>query len=156
MFLEAAELEKLGKVFEAMHLYRQATHIVPDIEFKIYESTKKQNVDNGKADLVKLEANQSDLDKDIEDLTDVDLFARFQTSIQNGNGGLFQKSNADKGVITTGAHLADLPIELIFYILRWVVSLDLDMLSLEQCSMVSKGFYLCARDAEIWRLACLK
>lgn len=47
MFTEAAELEKLGKVFEAMHLYRQATHIVPDIEFKMYESMKNQLIENG-------------------------------------------------------------------------------------------------------------
>lgn len=150
--MEAAELEKLGKVFEAMHLYRKATHIVPDIEFKIYELTKKQNADNANVDFFKIESNRDDF----EDLTDVDLFARFQNSIQNGNGCLLQKSNAEKSVITTGAHFADLPIEIIFYILRWVVSLDLDILSLESCALVSKGFYLCARDAEIWRLACLK
>lgn len=47
MFLEATELEKLGKVFEAMYLYRQATHIVPDIEFKMYEASKAASADNG-------------------------------------------------------------------------------------------------------------
>lgn len=95
----------------------------------------------------------SDVD---EDLTDVDLIIRFQTSIRNGNGLMFNRSNADKNVITTGLHFSDLPLEIILYILRWVVSNDLDLRSLEQCSMVSKGFYLCARDPEIWRLACLK
>lgn len=92
----------------------------------------------------------------MEDLSDVDLVARFQASIRNGNGYLFQRSGADKGVITTGFHFADLPIEIIHHILRWVVSADLDMRSLEQCALVSKGFYLCTRDTEIWRLACIK
>lgn len=47
MFLEATELERVGKVFEAMYLYRNATHIVPDIEFKIYEACKVTSSDNG-------------------------------------------------------------------------------------------------------------
>lgn len=42
------------------------------------------------------------------------------------------------------------------YIFRWVVSSDLDLRSLEQLSLVCRGFYICARDPEIWRLACLK
>ena len=41
LFLQGTELERLGKAFEAMRLYRRAIQIVPDIEFKIYESSKK-------------------------------------------------------------------------------------------------------------------
>lgn len=40
--MQASELEQMGKVFEAMHLYRRAVQIIPDIEFKIYEATSKQ------------------------------------------------------------------------------------------------------------------
>lgn len=47
-------------------------------------------------------------------------------------------------------------MEMILNILRWVVSSDLDFRSLEMFSMVCRGFYLCARDSEIWRLACVK
>lgn len=43
LFIQASELERMGKVFEAMHLYRRAVQIIPDIEFKIYESTSKQS-----------------------------------------------------------------------------------------------------------------
>merc|ERR1719173_67480 len=53
-------------------------------------------------------------------------------------------------------HLGDLPTELINYILKWVVSADLDFRSLERCSTVCKGLYVAARDPDIWRLACLK
>lgn len=154
LFTEATELEKLGKVFEAMHLYRQATHIVPDIEFKIYETLKTQASDNNNAIIEPPTDPITASDGIVEDLSDVDMVSRFQTSIMNGNGYLFQRSNADKGVITTGYHFADLPVEIIGQILRWVVSADLDIRSLEQCAMVSRGFYLCARDPEIWRSAC--
>ncbi len=38
--------------------------------------------------------------------------------------------------------------------LQWVVSSELDVRSLEVCSQVSRGFYVAARDEEIWRLVC--
>lgn len=47
-------------------------------------------------------------------------------------------------------------MEIILYILKWVVSSDLDLRSLEMCSRVCRGFYLCSRDPEIWRLACIR
>lgn len=52
--MQGTELEKLGSVFEAMRLYRRAVQIVPDIEFKIYESSKKltQSIaDNGNIEI---------------------------------------------------------------------------------------------------------
>jgi len=53
-------------------------------------------------------------------------------------------------------HISALPMEIILYIFRWVVSSDLDLRSLEMCSHVCRGFYLCSRDPEIWRLACAR
>lgn len=53
-------------------------------------------------------------------------------------------------------HIGLLPIEVIQYIFKWVVSSDLDVFSLEQLSCVCRGFYLCARDEELWRLVCLR
>jgi len=53
-------------------------------------------------------------------------------------------------------HLGDLPSELINYILKWVVSSELDLRSLENCSAVCRGLYIAARDPDIWRLACVK
>ncbi|NXN94532.1 FBX9 protein, partial [Rhinopomastus cyanomelas] len=51
---------------------------------------------------------------------------------------------------------AVLPMEVLLYIFRWVVSSDLDLRSLEQLSLVCRGFYICARDPEIWHQVCLK
>lgn len=158
--MQGVELEKTGKVFEAMRMYRRAVHIDPDIEFKMYEKLKTSAHlanKNTESDDQKIQPTTDYDDDDAEDLSCVDLVARFQASISNGNGNLLNRDNADHGVIVTdGLHISAIPIELILYILRWVVSSNLDIRSLEQCSMVCKGFYLCARDPEIWRLACVK
>ncbi|KAH8020695.1 hypothetical protein HPB51_002644 [Rhipicephalus microplus] len=53
-------------------------------------------------------------------------------------------------------HISDLPREVFMFILRWVVSSDLDILSLEAVSKVCRGFYLCARDPELWHTACIR
>ncbi|RUS85193.1 hypothetical protein EGW08_007019, partial [Elysia chlorotica] len=53
-------------------------------------------------------------------------------------------------------HISCLPVELIIYILHWVVSSDLDLRSLDMFAMVCKGFYMCARDERVWKKACLK
>lgn len=47
-------------------------------------------------------------------------------------------------------------MEIILYILRWVVSTDLDMRSFEKFGSTCKGYFLCSRDSEIWRLACAR
>lgn len=154
MFTQAVELEKQGKVFEAMRMYRRAVHLDRDIEFKMYDKLKASSQPT-KTDEILIRATQNmNLDADAEDLHGVDLMARFKQSIVNVNGKLFE-SNTEKGVISTESlHISNLPVEIILYILRWVVSTNLDLRSLEQCSMVCKGFYICARDDDIWRLAC--
>ena len=53
-------------------------------------------------------------------------------------------------------HISALPMEIVLYILRWVVSSELDLRSLEMFSRVCRGFYISARDTEIWRLACVR
>lgn len=93
-------------------------------------------------------------DDDETNLDGVDLMLRFQLAVQR-SGRLFQRSG-DRNVIHTGLHFSDLPMEIILYILKWVVSVDLDLRSLEQCSAVCKGFYICSKDHDIWRLACLR
>lgn len=140
-----------------MRMYRRAVQLDPDIEFKMYDKLKAQSTTVESIQVnTNPNTNDDDAEEEEEDLRDVDLVKRFQTSIANGNGKLFE-SNTEKGVIATeGIHISCLPTEILLYILRWVVSSNLDLRSLEQCAMVCKGFYLCARDEEIWRLACCK
>lgn len=150
------ELEKQGKVFEAMRMYRRAVHLDRDIEFKMYDKLKASTQSTKPDEILGRATKNMNLDDDVENLEGVDLVARFQQSIFNCNGKLFE-SNTEKGVISTESlHISNLPIEIILHILRWVVSSNLDLRSLEQCSMVCKGFYICARDDDIWRLACQK
>lgn len=162
--MQGVELEKKGKVFEAMQMYRRAVHIDSDIEFRMYEKLKAsvhKGPDHDTMAASSVGGNRTGLfgdgNNDDEDLSAVDLVERFQASIANGNGHLFNRDNADTGVIVTdGVHISSLPTEIVLHILRWVVSGNLDLRALEQCAMVSKGFYLLARDPEIWRLACFK
>lgn len=53
-------------------------------------------------------------------------------------------------------HFSDLPPEIILYILQWVISEDCDVRSVERVSAVSRGFYLLARDPDLWKLLCQK
>ena len=42
MFLQGIENEKSGKLYEAIQFYKKAVQLVPDIEFRLYESTKSK------------------------------------------------------------------------------------------------------------------
>eukprot|EP00731_Ephydatia_muelleri_P031420 Em0022g934a len=53
-------------------------------------------------------------------------------------------------------HISVLPVDVVQYILRWVVTEQVDMRSLEHFSMVCRGFYLLSRDPQLWRMACRK
>lgn len=164
LFMQATDLERRGKVFEAMRLYRRAVQLDPDIEYKIYEESKTAAMNNNNIIASgthhvrdPLDSDDNVVDDATEDLSGMDMLARFELALQSGNGQLCQRGNADAGVIvTSGLHMSDLPTEIILLILRWVVASHLDMRSLEQCAMVSKGFYICARDPELWKSACLK
>ncbi|XP_053662094.1 F-box only protein 9 [Anopheles marshallii] len=161
LFQQGSELERSGKVFEAMRLYRRATQLVPDIEFRVYDKKHikpQEDESDANARIVEglmermMEAN---IDEDEENLENVDLALRFQTLMAR-SGKLFERASGDRKLIVTAAHFSDLPMELILYILRWVVSNDLDLKSLERFACVCRGFYLLARDPEIWRHACMR
>ncbi|XP_061766299.1 F-box only protein 9 isoform X1 [Nerophis ophidion] len=140
LFLRAVQEEQKGAVYEAIKFYRLAMQLVPDIESKIYYS---------RPDADRAERNYSeerDADGDIED-----LIAYFEHQLTLGN--TFAKICSPEFEMSQ-VHISALPREILMYIFRWVVSSDLDMRALEQLSLVCRGFYICARDSEIWRLAC--
>ena len=47
-------------------------------------------------------------------------------------------------------------MELVIHILKWVVSAELDLKSLENFSQVCRGFFLASRASDIWRLVCVQ
>lgn len=156
LFQQGSELERSGKVFEAMRLYRRATQLVPDIEFRVYDKKHaKATTAAAEVDGLMERMLETNIDEDEENLEGVDLGLRFQTLMAR-SGKLFERASGDRKLIVTSAHFSDLPMEVILYILRWVVSNDLDLKSLERFASVCRGFYLLARDPEIWRHACMR
>uniref|UniRef100_A0A667Y5J2 F-box only protein n=1 Tax=Myripristis murdjan TaxID=586833 RepID=A0A667Y5J2_9TELE len=143
LFLKAVDEEQNGAVYEAIKYYRRAMQLVPDIEFKINY--------NRPADTDRVGGNymeENDVDGEIED-----LLAYFQQQLTLEGS---PPKICTPVLETNQMHISALPPEVLMYIFRWVVSTDLDMRALEQLSLVSRGFYICARDPEIWRSACLR
>ncbi|XP_059612320.1 F-box only protein 9 [Phlebotomus argentipes] len=154
LFLQGTEYERIGKVFEAIHHYRRAVQLVPDIEFRVRPLLAQQEDEvPSEAGVTHQESEElPESPAEEEDLSNVDLTLRFQNAL--GRCGKVCERVADEKVLQTCAHLSDLPIEIILYIFKWVISRDLDVRMLEQLSVVCRGFYICARDPELWRLAC--
>ncbi|XP_021103302.1 F-box only protein 9 isoform X3 [Heterocephalus glaber] len=141
-FLKAVEEEQNGALYEAIKFYRRAMQLVPDIEFKITYTRAPEGDGVGSSYI-----------EDNDDSKMADLLSYFQQQLT------FQESVlklCQPELENSQTHISALPMEVLMYIFRWVVSNDLDLRSLEQLSLVCRGFYICARDPEIWRLACLK
>ncbi|KAJ3640634.1 hypothetical protein Zmor_027186 [Zophobas morio] len=152
-FLNGVEMEKNGKLYEAIQFYRRAVQLVPDIESRIDNVPRNKPLqehipEDENSD--KEEYNESDDEDEDEEIKDGELQQRIQKKFSKMSAICSPKQEQK----TT--HISILPMEMILYILRWVVSCDLDLRSLEMFSMVCRGFYLCARDPEVWRLACLR
>ncbi|KAJ8364991.1 hypothetical protein SKAU_G00138220 [Synaphobranchus kaupii] len=138
LFLKAVEEEQNGAVYEAIKYYRRAMQLVPDIEFKINYS-RSPDPDNTE-------------DKE-RDSAIADLLTYFQQQLTLQDMSL---RICEPELETTQMHISALPTEVLMYIFRWVVSSELDLRALEQLSLVCRGFYIRARDPEIWRSACLR
>ncbi|KAG8444928.1 hypothetical protein GDO86_009909 [Hymenochirus boettgeri] len=143
LFLKAVEQEQNGALYEAIKFYRQAMQLVPDIEFKISYTWSPDGDGVGK--------NFMDDANDDGKMADLLSYFQHQLTFQEPSLKLCQPEYD-----VTQTHISVLPMEVLMYVFRWVVSSDLDLRALEQLSLVCKGFYICARDPEIWRLACLK
>nr|XP_047934045.1 F-box only protein 9 isoform X2 [Anser cygnoides] len=143
LFLKAVEEEQNGALYEAIKFYRLAMQLVPDIEFRITYTRSPDGDGVGKRCV---EDNE-------EDGKMADLLSDFQQqlTLQDSSVKLCQPE-----LDVNQTHISALPLEVLMYIFRWVVSSDLDLRSLEQLSLVCRGFYICARDPEIWHQVCLK
>jgi len=157
MFLEAVALEEKGKLYEAIRFYKKAEALVPNIEQEAFAYTRNKFDKQEKVRISESEDHDENGNgchgnnnaNDLEDNDDItNLCAKFSR--------LKCASRFSVEFETNMTHISNLPSEVLNYILKWVVSQDLDLLSLESCSAVSRGFYLAARDEEIWRLICVK
>jgi F-box protein 9 len=148
LFLQGVSAEQNGRLCNAIQYYRRAIQLVPDIELKVDDSIKGKRREHKR-----IESESSTGYSDGgggEDLSD--LIERIYAMRIIEDDSTVCQPNFD----TKTTHLSSLPFELMTYIFKWVVSSDLDVLSLEQASLVCRGFYLCARDEELWKLVCLR
>lgn len=158
-FNKAVLLERQGKVFDAIPLYKKAVNLVPDIEYQMHEAAQQVDAEsnNNQVQIEVIPTNPSttttihDEDDELDD--NVDLSARFLDSFQE-TGGRWCERAADSN--STSLHISDLPVEVFLIISRWIVSNELDIQALEKSALVCKGFYLYARDPKLWRMICLK
>merc|ERR550519_2469738 len=153
LFLQGAQFEENGKLFEAIRCYKRAERLVPNIEFETFDYTgrhKKKSPEKeaekpGVAAMEEVEVVKE------EEMVIQNLAQRFSRMRSTSQSSLIQPEVEDRRY-----HLGDLPTELLNYILKWVVSSELDLRSLESCSSVCRGLYIAARDPDIWRLACVR
>ncbi|CAH1729349.1 unnamed protein product [Chironomus riparius] len=158
LFLEGIELERARKYFEAVKLYRRAVQLEPNIEYKVYQATLAENEQKAAyskniASSSKGSTENTQIENDDDDLED--LIDSFQKELSLENKPICESSYLP-GTLRTGKHISALPVEVLLLILKYVVSNDLDMKSLERFGRVCKGFFLLSRDPEIWKLACYK
>ena len=85
-----------------------------------------------------------------------DVYERINEIITEEGNFLICEPAAENIATEAGQHISMLPYEVFVYLLRWVISSELDIRSLEQISLVCRGFYLVTRDTDIWRLVCVR
>lgn len=148
-FQRATELEGEGKLYDAIKYYRAAMQLVPDIEFRMARRVQQQTI------------TTTELAHSLEHLGDKNQQLETDSNLLES----FQHINIDENELSTiclknfpqqATHISSLPFEVIIYIFRWIISSDLDVRSLEQCARVCRGFYRCARDAQLWKMICCK
>lgn len=158
-FLEGVEHEENGEFFEAIKNYRKAMALVPDIEFKAFEhnlrrratATKDTEQDDQAASDEDIEDIEDFIESPLEDSED-DLLMKFsRLKLKSHHSGLCEPEET-----TNLAHISRLPMEVLIHILKWVVSSELDLKSLETFSQVCRGFFVAARASDIWRRICIQ
>lgn len=145
IYLKGVSAERSGRMHDAISHYRRALQIVPDIEFRLANS----NIWSVDEETSGSETECEDNDSLCDDDDSVSLHQRIK--MKTSSADICSVASEQKAT-----HISDLPQEVFMFILRWVVSSDLDILSLESISKVCRGFYLCARDPELWHLACVR
>lgn len=150
LFNKAVELEQSGCLYEAIQFYRRAMTLVPDIEFRAHRHNMLERPEGIRCICSEAEGEENG-NEDVLDEEDLqDLTARFQLLMAPAQAMCSPQFEQE------APHISCLPPEMLDRIMRWVVGNDLDIRSLEQVSRVCHGFYLVARNPEIWHRACVK
>jgi len=159
-FLQGVQYEENGKLYDAVKFYKKAVSLVPDIENETFLYTgrthssnnkKPEPVDQDEIHTSGASGHGEQDDRENEEGEMDPLLDRFSRIRLQDSKPLVQPE-----MDTKARHIGELPSEVLNYILKWVVSTELDIRSLEAFSLVCRGFYIAARDNEIWRLICAR
>ncbi|KAJ2947290.1 hypothetical protein O0L34_g17006 [Tuta absoluta] len=151
LFLRGVEFERGGKLYEAIQHYKRAMQILPDVETRLYESSKERaDTPEEESETEEIALETAHLSDDEDAIPGEDLVSRLQR-ILGRKGRLFEPEFTART-----AHISWLPYEVILLIIRWVISSDLDAVSLEKLSAVCRGFYVAAREPDLWRSLCVR
>jgi len=153
LYLKGMQLERDGYCYEAIEYFRQALKLVPDIENCIDVNIDLGPSSSAAGNLI------------IPGVEEVEGQALSSLTVERGQ--VFEKFNTSethlKDIYTcfpersvTGTHVSALPNEIILTILRYVISSELDLRSVENFGEACKWFYNLARTPQLWQAACRK
>lgn len=134
LFEKGIQLERSGKIYDAVAFYRRATQLVPDIEFRMYKFEQQKAAQVNTNDISSAKTDSQRTADTVNDATiDKDELLEKLGHLSFTDDGNFCLCVPDTR--PDGAHLSSLPYEVVLYILKWVISSELDMHSLEQVGL---------------------
>lgn len=122
-FLQGVGFERHGDLYDAVRCYRKAVQLVPDIEYRISQglmeesgrSSNNESDDEDDDDESSSASDLADYDRENDDKNEnVVLLKLFLKQIEQREWAFFQKVMENEK-----AHIGDLPVEVISYILRY-------------------------------------
>ncbi|VDK63429.1 unnamed protein product [Onchocerca ochengi] len=154
LFLEGVDFERRGDMWEAVQRYMGAVRMVPDIESKLYSEHSSSNLiesNDRQRSRSRSLCGFHDLEKVLHKrvIEREEFFEPEFSALCSYQISVNVNDTADKP-----CPVALLPIELLSILMRYIVGNELDVYCLELLSMTSIGFYLLARDEELWRAIC--
>ncbi|XP_063726947.1 F-box only protein 9-like [Symsagittifera roscoffensis] len=144
--------ERAGNPFKAVNFYARACRMCPDIEqefLKFHDSSKSSDTATPAAE----EEEDSQGSSFLSSFAGIKLSSDSETPDE---GNLLAICLPGDNFDSSRTHISKLPYEIMLLILRSVAFPDFDMKSVEYFGMVCKGFRHIARDADVWRRACLR
>ena len=112
-FLMGVCFERRGDLYDAVRYYRRAVQLVPDIEYRVNQN---ENVNSEQQSVQDSDGEMNDAEDEAQDEEENDqgpLTTRFLQMIEANHGQFFEKNRPD-----TKAHVSDIPVEILLYILR--------------------------------------
>ncbi|CAK8673682.1 unnamed protein product [Clavelina lepadiformis] len=140
LFEQGIESERNGSFHDAIHFYRKAVQLDPDIEQRMaldFDATDRKTIE-----------------EDVN-MNPTDLVAKFN-SLSMKQPSEIDLQSVSNQLVLQELNIIQLPSEILCLICRWVASSDMDMKSLELLSETCRKFYVHAKDQAIWRAACEK